>query len=1128
MRPSPFRSSAIALFPALALALAAGTTASGPAPAVPPRALGLQAGFTVLPWSPAGADTEHYFGQSVAPAGDVDGDGDGDLLVGAFAFEPGLVDAQLFLGSPDGPSGTPAWSWNSGQRGGYSVSSAGDVNADGFADVLVGLPFWTQAGQTARGRVAVFHGGPAGLPAVPTYDLVSPTPAAGQQFGFAVAPAGDVNGDGFADVIVGADLYSAAGFTGRGAAFVFHGGASGLAAAPARTLVGPADTNARFGAAVATAGDLNGDGFADVIAGAPNGTGNVGKVALHLGSAGGVLAAADTVLTGPGNAALFGWTVSTAGDVDGDDYTDVLIGAPGFDTARGRAQLLFGGPQGIESGMLLFNPVVAEHERFGTCVATAGDLDGDGFADFAVSALNSGTGNQGRVSVFFGGFDGPTWRGEVYPPNPSEASNFGESVAASGDVDGDGFGELLVGDPFDGPGDTYRGRAHLFAAPRSQPFLADDWPQVAAQPGTRYGSALAILPHPSGSDFASLAIGDPQFDGVGRLTLHAGFPPQGVSPIFSGSMAGGTTFQGFGARIVDAGDMNGDGYTDFAVSSPTVDAGAVSQAGRVDLVNGDQPGSLPAPVPVIAGGRDFDRVGSALAGRGDVNGDGYHDLLIGAREWDSATLIDCGKAWLFLGGPTGPGAVAAWSREGSSHWQGLGHSVALTDFDGDGYSDVVVGSSTPPSGGTPQPGRVEVFYGRPAGPPAVPGLVLDTRTAETSFGATVAAVGDVTGDAIADLAVGAPAENETGIVRIYPGTLGRSQSDIAAWSVAGTQDGGRFGEAIAGGGDVDGDGIADLVVGEPGWDGSFVDEGRIHLFHGASPVPAEEADWSFVPNIVGAELGAAFAPLVDVSGDGFADVVAGAPGGAGRVYPFLGGGGQGRRLVLLLHEPFAGALRRFHPAKLAHENVVAAGLTLRMHGAGRIRISYQAEIALQNEVFTGQPTHTDPTTFDVGLAGQHNTLFPTLPHGLPGRALHVRARLVSSSPFFQRTRWITDGAHASGDHDVRAGGAVVAAPGEVAGAGVPRLVGVSPNPSPPATPARFAFSLPRRARVALDLYDVRGARVRRLLDNEAPAGANAWSWDGRDEAGRMAPAGLYFAVLRAEGRMDRARLVRLP
>lgn len=1082
------------------------------------RAGGLTNPFLTLPWLQLGEPDDELFGSSVAPAGDVNGDGRGDLLVGFGTEGEDQIRAQLFLGSPEGLGNDPAWTWITSQAAGASVAPGGDLNGDGYGDVLVGQPYWDTPSHVDAGRVAVFHGGPAGLPPVPTYELFSPLPAAQQQFGFAVDTAGDVNGDDYADVVVGARGYASGGFASRGAAFVFHGGPGGLASTPARNLIGPAD-NGEFGATVATAGDINADGFGDLVIGARSAStvfDRAGSVAIHLGSATGVLAVADTVIHGTAALAFCGSSVSTAGDVDGDDHADVLIGIPGLNGNAGKVDLLFGGPGGVASSLTVPDPQSGPFERFGSVVAPLGDLDADGYADFGARASNSST--TGRISVYRGGPSQITYVGEVLPPSPG-AAVFGYALSTSGDADGDGFSEIVVADPFATTSGPNEGRVEVFALPRRALQLAGGWPVAGPQPGTRFGSALALLPWSGVTGFPNLAIGDPVHDGFGRVALHSG-TSTGIVPKGFGFISGTANAQALGARVVDVGDLNRDGLSDYAVSSPGHDNGFVSQVGRVDFHAGDIFLVAP-PVLVVAGERDFDRVGSALAGRGDVNGDGFHDLLVGAREWDSAQFADCGKVWLHYGGPGGPAGVP-WTREGAAG-QGLGAGVALGDLDADGYSDVIVGSSSPVGIGS---GRVEVYYGGPGGLAGTPGLVIHPAGPNPSFGQTVVSLGDVNADGICDLGVGAPLENGTGHAYVYEGTRGRSQSGVPIFHRAGTQAGGRFGEAMAGGGDLDGDGWGDLVFGEPGWDGGQVDEGRLHVHYGAPELPEAIAGFTFEPDLLGAELGASFAPLLDVNRDGFADLVAGAPGSAGRVYPFLGGGGAGRRFELIVREPQAGFPRRFHPAGLDHSTLVGTGMFLRSPAAGRIRVTYQMELALHNEGFSGSPTHVTFAWYDTGPSGSTPEIFPQLGHSMPGRGFVVRGRFVSRSPYFPRTRWVRAEAHASGDLDVRAAGAVVEAhPLETGGT---RRVAVSPNPARRVLSARIAFSLPAARRATVDVFDVRGAHVRRLAEGMFPAGPSTVSWDARDASGRAVPAGVYFVALTSGAESDRARVVLLP
>ncbi|MBL8767652.1 MAG: FG-GAP repeat protein, partial [Planctomycetes bacterium] len=266
------------------------------------------------------------FGLSVASAGDVNGDGFADVIVGAPYFDQGTNDegmAFVFLGSANGVASTSAWSAEGNQFGalfGSSVASAGDVNGDGFGDVIVGAPEINVApGQgTTHEGQAYVYLGSATGLAT-TPAWTQTVPQSNALFGCSVASAGDVDGDGFDDVVVGAKLLDN-GQSNEGRAFLFRGSASGLAAVPAWTAESDV-ANAQFGSSVASAGDVNGDGFADVVVGAYNLTNGItseGKAYQYLGSATGLAPAPAWTFEGSQFFALFGYSVASAGDVNGD------------------------------------------------------------------------------------------------------------------------------------------------------------------------------------------------------------------------------------------------------------------------------------------------------------------------------------------------------------------------------------------------------------------------------------------------------------------------------------------------------------------------------------------------------------------------------------------------------------------------------------------------------------------------------------------------------------------------------------------------------------------------------------------------------------------------------------------
>src|SRR5262245_3498940 len=215
-------------------------------------------------WIVNGDQAGAELGLHVGSAGDVNGDGFADVLVAAQYYDETVVDegqVSLFLGSSSGPSTTPAWEFESGQADAFitAAASAGDVNGDGYDDVVVGSAQFDN-GETDEGRAWLFLGSASGLSTTPAW--TAETNQAGARLGFSAQAAGDLNGDGFADVILGASSYSN-GQTSEGAAFVYYGSASGLPASPSFTF--ETDQANAFGGRGTRAGDVNGDGFGEVI-----------------------------------------------------------------------------------------------------------------------------------------------------------------------------------------------------------------------------------------------------------------------------------------------------------------------------------------------------------------------------------------------------------------------------------------------------------------------------------------------------------------------------------------------------------------------------------------------------------------------------------------------------------------------------------------------------------------------------------------------------------------------------------------------------------------------------------------------------------------------------------------------
>jgi hypothetical protein len=405
---------------------------------------------------------------------DVNGDGRADLVVSAFGFDGGQAGegaAIVYMG------GTAATSLFQTDQSGAQVNSAraaGDVNGDGYGDLIIGSASY-DAGQANEGAAFILLGSASGItstnPTNASARLESNQVDAG--LGNDVSSAGDVNGDGFADVIVASDFYDA-GETDEGAAFIFHGSATGIVSQGVSTANTRFETNQAFAgaASVAGGGDVNRDGFSDIIVGSPHyqdieaTQSDEGTAFVLLGSGAGVgtggpLGIHARLESDQPNANL-GTSVAFAGDINGDSFDDVIVGAPSFDVNGGvrGAALVF---HGSASGVVGRNPAAAARVlapsltdgSFGASIGAAGDVNGDGFADIVVGAPYyevNGLPGAGTAFVYLGSATGivgdelgnggtPLFRGF----NTFEL--FGTSVDGVGDYNGDGFSDVATGAP---------------------------------------------------------------------------------------------------------------------------------------------------------------------------------------------------------------------------------------------------------------------------------------------------------------------------------------------------------------------------------------------------------------------------------------------------------------------------------------------------------------------------------------------------------------------------------------------------------------------------------------------------------------------------------------------------------
>jgi hypothetical protein len=507
--------------------------------AICPRAAFAASRITLLTLTGGSANDNE--GVSVSSAGDFNGDGYPDGIDGA-DHQPsgsGAGRAHIFFGGPgQGGLGLNEAGWGSpGDLFGHAVACAGDVNGDGFDDVIVGAP----QNSGGRGRAYVFFGGPH-ADNVP--DLILTGAAAGDFFGDAVGAAGDVNGDGYADVIVGARLNDAGG-TNAGRAYVFYGG-SGADSLADLTLTGAAAGD-QFGMSVGSAGDFNGDGKSDVLVGAPlndaGGT-DAGRAYVFYGGPG-ADATPDLTLTGLAAGDQYGRSTSKAGDVNGDGYGDVVVGAYAHDIGPvqnvGQAYVFYGGPSPDATADLTLTGTDV-FDSFGISVAGAGDVDGDGYADIIVGSLVAEvTGsNIGRASIFYGGAS-PDNVADFVIEGFGAFDNFGVCVATADDVNGDGGADVNIGAPNNDAGGTDAGRAYVFGLDRSPVSAATRFTPTGTVASLGMGNSVAgagtstatgIRTRSSGCEALRSRVmyyGGPTADATADLTLRAPHREEKVS-----------------------------------------------------------------------------------------------------------------------------------------------------------------------------------------------------------------------------------------------------------------------------------------------------------------------------------------------------------------------------------------------------------------------------------------------------------------------------------------------------------------------------------------------------------------------------------------------------------------------
>ena len=571
-----------------------------------------------------------------------------------------MVASVINLSELDGSQGFVIEGANEGERSGYSVSNAGDINGDGINDLVIGAPggydydYYSGSNYTPGRAYVVFGGssvGTSGTVELSELDgdngFVINEIDEGDRLGTSVSNAGDVNGDGIDDLIVGAPNVDVSdNYSSEGESYVIFGSDSGFnASIDLETLdssdgfiIAGIDERDNSGTSVSNAGDVNGDGIDDLIIGAPyadvssnyssEGESYVIFGDSSLGDSGSLELSAlngdnGFVIAGIDRYDNSGRSVSSAGDVNGDGIDDLIIGAPSAGDSNnyygndytGESYVIFGGSNLGNSGTLELSALdgnngfvilgVDEFDNAGTSVSNAGDVNGDGIDDLIIGAPNAdATGNysdEGVSYVVFGGSNlGNSGSLELSALNGSngfaisgidEFDNLGRSVSSAGDVNGDGLDDLIIGAPY------------------------------ADATGNYSDEGQSYIIFGSNDDFAA-NINLADLDNVDSIIIN-----------------GANNYDRSGTSVSGAGDINGDGVDDVIIGAPYADPNGNYSAGESYVVFGVVPLELIGTNgdDILTGGTGNDLLSglggddilSGLDGRDEIFGGSGDDLITG-------------------------------------------------------------------------------------------------------------------------------------------------------------------------------------------------------------------------------------------------------------------------------------------------------------------------------------------------------------------------------------------------------------------------------------------------------------------------------------------------------------------
>ena len=869
------------------------------------------------------------------------------------------------------------------------IYATGDVDGDGLEDILIGAALNDDGGNNA-GKVYLFLGSSvtSNLDVSSTIglgnaDYIFTGDNAGDEAGSGVEIIPDVDGDGLDDILIGA-AKSSAGGTNAGKIYLIFSSSLGsnssidLSQADYQFI---GEANSRLGDHLSSA-DIDGDGREDLLFGAPYYDSFSGRSYVILAdslSSSNVLLMAnnyDYRIQGSGFSDYWIGAIS-GGDFDNDGLGDILIGAPQITgSGAGYAYLFFGANLGgsvslsVASADIIFNGETAG-DYAGHDVRNAGDIDGDGSDDILISAiLNSdGASDAGKVYLILGSSLNGVSTFELVDADYSfvgENSNdeSGRSISGAGDIDGDGISDILIGAPYQDDGGSNAGKAYLFsgASILENPLYtafdlfeadysftgsgSDEYVgEVDLVSGDINGDTVQdVLVGAAGNDELALYLGCEFINDAPTrpdvmiswssggiyaqesddliCTAAGSVDPEGdpeggsISYAYSWESSAGATVSG--AAVLGSETNADERWTCTVVASDGIESRTVQQDVWIYTAFWEDcptTQSMSEAAYIFLGESGGDQAGYETSSAGDIDGDGLDDILVSAIQNEETGGASSGKVYLILGSSLQTSSTidlgnADYSFLAENIGDHLGSSVASAgDVDGDGLDDILIGAAQNNTGGS-EAGKVYLILG--ATLMGHNGSTFNLGNADHSFlgsaagnhtGNYVAGIGDVDGDGLDDIMIGASqADNQSGRSYLFFGaSLGGSTNfDFNADHIFYGEDSADQSGFSFAGGDINGDGLSDIVISAPYNDDGGTDAGKIYLILGSSlqegvvPVNLSDADYMFLGENAGDYAGYSVSVAGNLDGDSNADIIIGAEhshdGGtdSGKAYVLLG------------------------------------------------------------------------------------------------------------------------------------------------------------------------------------------------------------------------------------------------